>query len=62
MSQVGDDYECACGRGDKPCPGPDGKPLCAVEVDDDKCPECDDAGFVDGEPCIECNKLHGLGL
>ena len=22
-------HECACGRGEKPCPGPDGRPLCA---------------------------------
>lgn len=25
---VGGEFLCMCGRGDKPCPGPDGKPLC----------------------------------
>lgn len=28
-AQPGGEYECPCGRGDKPCPGPNGKPLCA---------------------------------
>ena len=24
-------HSCPCGLGDKPCPGPDGRPLCAPE-------------------------------
>lgn len=30
---IGGDNECACGRGDEPCPGPDGVPLCARPLD-----------------------------
>lgn len=26
----GGEHSCPCGRGDAPCPGPDGKPLCAA--------------------------------
>lgn len=32
MNQVGGEFECPCGRGDTPCPGPDGIPLCATEA------------------------------
>lgn len=28
--------------------------------DDDKCPDCNDAGFVGVEPCLNCNKLFGI--
>lgn len=44
-------YDCPCGRGDKPCPGPDGKPLCIAPVS--RC----DADTARAAVIEECAKL-----